>query len=119
MNGKRPVDDQEAARHLTYCAVLKIRAMARRRRTPGSWPDDDYVARIAWLADLVHNVAGGVGPTRRWPPWRRRRHRPLVWTWRTADPAGRRWIVSTLDDAGLTWSPPPGEGEDGAGSRGL
>jgi hypothetical protein len=103
---KRQVDDQEAAAYLTYWAVIEIRHMARRRKPLSSWPDDDYVACVAWLADLVHNIAGGVRRRPRWPPWRKRKS-PFHWTWKMAGPAGREWILTSLDRAGLQWTPPP------------
>ncbi|GGT79372.1 hypothetical protein [Streptomyces lateritius] len=106
MSERRQVDDQVAAAHLAYMAVLEIRSMARRRKALRTWPDDDYVACIAWLADLVHNIAGGVRPTRRWPPWREHR-RPMYWTWNVAGPAGREWILATLEKEGMEWAPPP------------
>ncbi|MEU4087290.1 hypothetical protein [Streptomyces aureus] len=102
----RSVDDEAVAALLTHCAVLDIRRMARRRRALSTWPDDDYVACIAWLADLVHNIALGQSREPRWMPWRKRRGR-MRWTWRTADPAGRAWILSTLEKYGMAaWIPP-------------
>jgi hypothetical protein len=106
MGKRRRVNDQVAAAHLAYMAVLEIRSMARRREALDVWPDDDHVACIAWLADLVHNIAGGVRPTRLWLPWRKH-HRPMYWTWNVAGPAGREWITATLEREGMDWTPPP------------
>lgn len=103
---RRRVDDQMAAAYLTRMAVLEIRSMARRRKALESWPDDDYVACIAWLADLVHNIAGGSEPTRRWLPWRGHR-RPMYWTWNVAGSAGREWILAALEREVWDWTPPP------------
>ena len=105
MRIKRAVDDAEAARVLTYLAVIQIRAMARRRKPFFDWMGDDYVACIAWLADLVHNVAGTPAPTKRWR-FHRRRRRSMEWTWTVADEAGRKWILESLDKEGLVWDPP-------------
>ncbi|WP_159401305.1 hypothetical protein [Streptomyces maremycinicus] len=90
---------------LTYWAVLEIRSMARRRKALTTWPDDDYVACIAWLADLVHNIAGSQTQAPRRISWRKRRRR-MSWTWRTAGPAGRTWILETLKKNGTVWTPP-------------
>ena len=105
MRIKRAVDDAEAARVLTYLAVIQIRAMARRRKPFFDWMGDDYVACIAWLADLVHNVAGTPAPTKRWR-FHRGRRRSMEWTWTVAGEAGRKWILESLDKAGLVWDPP-------------
>ena len=101
----REIDDDEAARFLTYLAVIQIRAMARRRKPFYDWMGDDYVACIAWLADLVHNLAG---PHPRTKPWhlRRKRHRSMEYTWAVAGQTGRKWILDSLEKEGLTWDPP-------------
>ncbi|QJT01756.1 hypothetical protein G9272_16745 [Streptomyces asoensis] len=102
----RRVDDQAAMAMLTYCAVIEIRAMARRHKPLASWPGDDYVACIAWLADLVHNIAMGARRESRWTFWRKQQ-RPMAWTWAVAGPAGQAWILATLAREGLEWTPPP------------
>ncbi|MFE2579116.1 hypothetical protein [Streptomyces sp. NPDC059378] len=100
----RPVDDDTVAAFLTYWAVLEIRHMARRRKALSTWPDDDYTACIAWLADLVHNIAGSQAQAPRW--FSRRKKRRMDWTWRTAGPAGRAWILASLEKNGMAWTPP-------------
>ncbi|MYS20805.1 hypothetical protein GA0115240_123610 [Streptomyces sp. DvalAA-14] len=107
MRIKRPIDDGEAARVLTYLAVIQIRAMARRREPFFEWMGDDYVACIGWLADLVHSLAGAPPPTMRLP-FPRRRHRVMEHTWAVADDAGRRWILEALEREGRAWNPPTG-----------
>lgn len=104
-NGRR-VDDHAAISLLTYSAVIEIRAMARRHKALAGWPDDDYVACIAWLADLVHNIAMGASREPRWKFWREQ-NRPMAYTWTVAGPAGQAWILATLSKNGLEWTPPP------------
>ncbi|MER5763838.1 hypothetical protein [Streptomyces sp. NPDC002082] len=107
MNKGLRVDDRTVMAVLTYSAVIEIRAMARRRKPIASWPDDDYVACIAWLADLVHNIAGGGRRESRWMFWREQK-RPMSWTWNVAGPAGQAWILAKLAEDGLEgWTPPP------------
>ncbi|MFI9269777.1 hypothetical protein ACIGXM_03510 [Kitasatospora sp. NPDC052896] len=108
MSGKHKVDDWTAGRHLRGLAMLEIRAMARRRKPLTGWPDDDFVACIAWLADLCHNMPVVPFRTRRWWHWRDRR-RPMEWTWKVAGPAGREWILTSLEKDGMNWTPPSGE----------
>ncbi|MFF4446954.1 hypothetical protein [Streptomyces sp. NPDC001502] len=31
----------------------------------------------------------------------------MAWTWRVAGPAGQAWILATLAENGLEWTPPP------------
>ncbi|GAA2119383.1 hypothetical protein GCM10009759_67420 [Kitasatospora saccharophila] len=99
----RAVDDDEAAATLTYLAVIQIRAMARRRQPFHPWMGDDYVVCIGWLADLVHNLAGPRGRTRRLS---RKRRRCMEHTWAVAGETGRRWITDSLEAEGLMWKPP-------------
>ncbi|MFF1438500.1 hypothetical protein [Streptomyces sp. NPDC058295] len=106
MSKDRCVDDHAAMAMLTYSAVIEIRHMARRHKPLAGWPNDDYVACIAWLADLVHNIALGARRESRWKSWRKRT-RPMAWTWTVADPAGQAWILATLAKNGLEWTPPP------------
>ncbi|MFI0718272.1 hypothetical protein [Streptomyces sp. NPDC021224] len=105
----RATDDDEAARVLTYLAVIQIRTMARRREPFHPWMGDDYIACIAWLADLVHNLAG---PRARPKPWhlRRKRRHPVAETWAVAGETGRKWILDSLEKEGLGWDPPQGLG---------
>ena len=100
------MDDDEAARFLTYLAVLQIRAMARRRKPFSAWMGDDYVDCIAWLADLAHHLAGARARTAsRW--FRRKRCRSsLEYTWAVAGENGRKWILDSLEAEGLVWDPP-------------
>ncbi|MFI0898374.1 hypothetical protein [Streptomyces sp. NPDC020983] len=102
----RATDDDEAARFLTYLAVIQIRAMARRRKPFHAWMGDDYVACIAWLADLVHNLAGAGARPQRWG-LRRKRHPSMAYTWAVAGRNGRKWILDSLEQEGLAWDPPP------------
>ncbi|MGX2993227.1 hypothetical protein JNUCC64_02855 [Streptomyces sp. JNUCC 64] len=90
---------------LTYLAVIQIRAMARRREPFYEWMGDDYVACIAWLADLVHNLAGSRARTKRWH-LRRKRLRSMEYTWAVAGRTGQKWILDSLEKEGLTWDPP-------------
>jgi hypothetical protein len=109
VQSKRAVDDDEAARVLTYLAVIQIRAMARRGEPFFDWMGDDYVACIAWLADLVHNVAGTPSPAGLLR-FRRRQPCSLQHTWTIADELGRRWILDSLEREGLAWDPPEDTG---------
>lgn len=105
MRTMRAVDDDEAARVLTYLAVLQIRAMARRRKSFYEWMGEDYVDCIAWLADLVHDVAGTRARTK--SRWLRRKQRPSMgYTWAIAGEDGRKWILDSLEKEGLVWEPP-------------
>ncbi|MFI7503650.1 hypothetical protein ACIBVL_35285 [Streptomyces sp. NPDC049687] len=106
MSKDRRVDDHAAMAMLTYSAVIEIRHMARRHQPLASWPDDDYVACIAWLADLAHNIAMGARRESRWRLSRKQK-RPMAWTWNVAGPAGQAWILATLARNGLAWTPPP------------
>ncbi|WP_406124005.1 hypothetical protein [Streptomyces sp. NBC_00989] len=106
MTNDRHIDDHAAISMLTYSAVIDIRAMARQHKALASWPDDDYVACIAWLADLVHNVAMGARREPLWKFWRKQ-NRPMAYTWSVAGPAGQAWILATLSKNGLEWTPPP------------
>lgn len=114
MRGKRTVSDDRAAACLVYCAVIEIRTMSRRQEPLESWPDGDYVACIAWLADLVHNLASSAVLVRPWPVrlLQKRRH-AMAWTWRFAGEAGRQWILETLAREGVRWTPPQTRGTAG------
>ncbi|MFD8319615.1 hypothetical protein [Kitasatospora purpeofusca] len=105
----RKVDDWTAGTYLRGLAMIEIRAMARRRKPLSVWPDDDFAACIAWLADLCHNMPADPSPTRRWRwPWRPPR-RPMDWTWKVAGEAGRQWMLTSLEKAGMDWTPPADE----------
>ena len=107
MPDRRPADDETVGALLTYWAVLEIRSMARRRKPLKGWPDDDYVACIGWLADLVHNVASYKARSRwRWPWSGSSRRRNMSWTWTVANPMGREWITQHLEKSGVSWTPP-------------
>ncbi|MFC7533803.1 hypothetical protein [Actinoplanes sp. GCM10030250] len=103
------MDDLSAGSFLKNLAILEIRAMARRAKPLEFWPDDDYTACIAWLADLCHNMpdlsrrAGGVHGVLR---LRRDQGRPFRHAWQAADSLGRHWIVDRLKREGLAWDPP-------------
>ncbi|GIF24527.1 hypothetical protein Ate02nite_72570 [Paractinoplanes tereljensis] len=105
----RVADDWYVGSLLRGLALLEIRAMARRKKPMEWWAGDDYVACIAWLADLCHNmpdartrIPGFGGLFRRV----RRRERPFAHAWRVADQAGREWILGRLAREGVTWTPP-------------
>ena len=95
----KSVDDLRVGSFLKNLAILEIRAMARRAKPLEFWPDDDYVACIAWLADLCQNM----------PDASLRsvdRERPFSHAWRAADSMGRQWITSRLEREGISWEPP-------------
>ncbi|MEV7394464.1 hypothetical protein [Streptomyces sp. NPDC091215] len=103
------MDDWDAGSFLKNIAMIEIRAMARRRKPVGLWPNDDYVACIAWLADLCHNMPdaslrrGGIrGVIQR----RNYRERPFLHAWKAADSIGREWIIDQLAREGIEWIPP-------------
>lgn len=105
----RRVDDWDAGSFLKNIAMLEIRAMARRRKPVEFWPNDDYVACIAWLADLCHNMPdtslrrrGFRGMVQRY----NYRERPFGHAWAVADSAGREWIIDRLTREGIEWTPP-------------
>lgn len=105
----RRVDDLAAGSLLKNVAIIEIRAMARRAKPLEFWPNDDYVACIAWLADLCHSMPdaslrrGGLyGFIRR----RSDRRRPFLHAWRVADSIGREWMVDRLEREGVYWTPP-------------
>ncbi|GAB2602667.1 hypothetical protein Aab01nite_62190 [Paractinoplanes abujensis] len=90
------MDDGEVGTLLKNLAILEIRAMARRRKPMGWWPGDDFVAAVAWLADLCHNMPdAGTG-------------RSFAYAWRVADDRGRTWILDSVAREGIVWDPPPG-----------
>lgn len=98
----KTTDDRDVGSYLKSIALLEIRAMARRKKPLRDWPDDDYVACIAWLADLCHTMPGypvrGGGVARG--------ERPFSHAWAVADARGRKWILESLDSAGMPWVPP-------------
>lgn len=105
----RRLDDWEAGSFLKNLAMLEIRAMARRRKAVELWSDDDYVACIAWLADVCHNMpdaslrgVGFHGMVQRFIG----RERPFSHAWATVDPLGRKWITDRLAREGIEWVPP-------------
>jgi hypothetical protein len=104
------VDDFEAGSFLKNLAILEIRAMARRAKPVESWPNDDYVACIAWLADLCHSMpdeslrGGWIHKVLR--RLRGQRQRPFLHAWQVANVLGREWIVDRLKREGKVWYPP-------------
>jgi hypothetical protein len=105
------VHDRVAGARLRSIALLEIRAMARRRKPMEYWPDDDYVACIAWLADLCHNMPSGLSRETMISKLTRPRgskKRLFFHAWRVADERGRKWIVEKLEGEGLKWNPPNG-----------
>ncbi|MEU1387304.1 MULTISPECIES: hypothetical protein [unclassified Nonomuraea] len=111
------MSDQDAAVVLLSAALIEIRYLSRhaRRGTDGVSPADD-LQHIWFLSDLCHNLPG-VTRLSVWPPSRKNgtlssrqgamRERPMSWTWNTAGPEGRAWIIGQLDDADCPWTPPP------------
>lgn len=105
----RRMDDWDAGSFLKNMAMLEIRAMARRGKPMELWPDDDYLACIAWLADLCHNMPDASlreGGIRRMIQRRGNRRRPFLHAWEVADSMGREWITSQLRREGISWDPP-------------
>lgn len=104
------VDDFEAGSFLKNLAILEIRAMARRAKPVETWPDDDYVACIAWLADLCHNMPDtslrGGAASRVLGRLRGYQQRPFLHAWRMADARGREWVMDRLNREGKSWFPP-------------
>ncbi|MBB6347234.1 hypothetical protein FHU36_003779 [Nonomuraea muscovyensis] len=111
------VSDQEAASVLLSAALIEIRYLSRRarRENEGASPADD-LQRIWFLSDLCHNLPGVTRPPV-WQPSRKNaplssreramQERPMSWTWNTAGPEGRAWIIEQLDGADCPWTPPP------------
>jgi hypothetical protein len=103
------VDDWDAGSILKSLAILEIRAMARRKKPMEWWAGDDYVACIAWLADLCHNMPDAsrrVGWMRGLISHRMNPERPFSHVWRIADQRGREWILDRLAREGIAWTPP-------------
>jgi hypothetical protein len=109
--------DRNIAALLAARAFTEIRYLAGdvRRTAEDSSPDED-LERIRFLADLCHNLPGVMRPGR-WQPSRRgaplssfqqaMAKRPMSWVWHTAVPEGRAWMLRTIEEDGLTWTPPP------------
>ncbi|MEU1541817.1 hypothetical protein ABZ461_27650 [Actinacidiphila glaucinigra] len=103
------MDDWDAGSFLKNIAMIEIRAMARRAKPLEMWTNEDYVACIAWLADLCHNMPdaslrrGGIREIIR--P-RSHRERPFLHAWNVADSMGREWIIDRLKREGVSWTPP-------------
>ncbi|WP_190232816.1 hypothetical protein [Streptomyces avicenniae] len=103
------MDDWHVGSFLKNIALLEMRAMARRAKPVEMWPSDDYVACIAWLADMCHNmpdVSLRRGGVRRISFRGARRERPFLYAWSVADPIGREWILDRLRREGIAWKPP-------------
>jgi hypothetical protein len=107
--------DRVLARHLAYLAFIEIRSTAGGpTRTPAKSTPAEALAHVRFLADLCHNLPLGDGrrPDRsRTRPLSRRevamRERPMSWTWNTAGPQGRAWILAHVAKLNLDWTPPP------------
>ncbi|MFG2089394.1 hypothetical protein [Spirillospora sp. NPDC048824] len=109
--------DRDVAALLAAKAFIEIRCLAgnARRRSEDSSVEED-LDRMRFLADLCHNMPGIARP-RRWRPSRKgaslssfqqaMAQRPMSWTWNTAGPEGRAWMLRHVEQAGLTWTPPP------------
>lgn len=105
----RCIDDWDAGSFLKNIAMLEIRAMARRGKPVEIWPDDNYVACIAWLADLCHNMPDAsirASGLRGIIQFRKNRERPSLHVWRVADLRGKEWIIDRLKREGISWTPP-------------
>lgn len=105
----RVMDDWDIGSALKSLAMLEIRTMARRKKPMEWWSGDDYVACIAWLADLCHNMpdaSSRVRGIRGFVVYRAHRKRPLADVWRMADETGREWITGRLAREGIVWTPP-------------
>ncbi|WP_424890572.1 hypothetical protein [Streptomyces sp. XH2] len=105
----RRADDWDAGSFLKNIAMIEIRAMARRRKPVEFWPNNDYTACIAWLADLCHNMPDASLRRYKFRRMIRRskyQERPFLHAWRVADPMGREWIIDRLARDGIEWTPP-------------
>ncbi|GAJ83055.1 hypothetical protein NBRGN_060_01240 [Nocardia brasiliensis NBRC 14402] len=97
-------------------ALVEIRylAGAARRQEPDAVLADD-VERIRFLANLCHNLPWVALPSKE-RPWRKNMplrsydqaiaRRPMAYTWETASPEGRAWILHEVDQH-YRWTPPP------------
>lgn len=107
--------DRDIAALLSARAFTEIRFLATSSR-PGERAVDEDLARIRFLADLCHNLPAAI-PRRRWRPSRKGApassfhqamiKRSMSWTWNTAGPDGRAWMLHHIEDEGRTWTPPP------------
>ncbi len=108
--------DREVAALLSARAFVEIRFLAGhvlRSREDHSAEED--LDRIRFLADLCHNLRRAKAPRHRpsrkgAPPGNREQalaDRPMSWTWNTAGPEGRAWMLRHVEGAGQTWTPPP------------
>ncbi|GHJ47028.1 hypothetical protein Cs7R123_43700 [Catellatospora sp. TT07R-123] len=109
--------DRRVAALLAARAFVEIRALAgsAHRASQTSSPAED-LERIRFLANLCHNLPGITQPSR-WRPSRTgsapssreqaMARRPMGWTWHTAGPEGRAWMLSHIRQYHPTWTPPP------------
>jgi hypothetical protein len=102
--GKRRLDDGGAAALLAGQALVEIRYLAWRGLSGEEQPNLDQLERIHFLADLTHNLPG---IARESTLRLRRDRREMEWAWSTAGPAGRAWMLETIEHANGTWTPPP------------
>lgn len=98
-------------------AFTEIRRLAGNlQRRPEDSTLDENLDRIRFLSNLCHNLPGITRPST-WRPSRRGTSgssreqamdkRPMSWTWNTAGPDGQAWMLRHIEQAGLTWTPPP------------
>lgn len=93
---RRRQDEHRVAVHLVTQAILEIRTYAARGE-----PDD--LTRIQRLADLVHNLPGGIlgGGERRTEP---HGYHTFRYMWETASPQHRDWLIDQCDAIGHDYS---------------
>ncbi|BCJ75624.1 hypothetical protein CS0771_51680 [Catellatospora sp. IY07-71] len=117
MRHREAEQDREVAALLSAMAFMEIRHLAAEaKRLPADQPPDKILERIRTLADLCHNLPHATRP-RRWLPSRRGTtpstreqaltRRPMSWTWNTAGPQARAWMLSHIEARHPHWTPPP------------
>jgi hypothetical protein len=106
--------DRDVAVLLAAEAFIEIRHLAWRRLQDG--PPDEDLERIRFVADLCHNLPGIARPRPRRPSRdgtsgtsseRAMARRPMSWTWNTATPDGRAWMLRRIEQDRRSWTPPP------------
>ncbi len=109
--------DRDVAALLSAMAFTEIRFLAGHvRRSPEEHSANEDLDRIRFLANLAHNLPAATRP-RRWRPSREgapassfhqaMAKRPMSWTWNTAGPDGRAWMLRHIEQNGRSWTPPP------------
>ncbi|GAA1649732.1 hypothetical protein ACFQY4_23270 [Catellatospora bangladeshensis] len=117
MRHREAEQDREVAALLSAQAFIEIRYLAYgARHLPEDQSPDKTLERIRFLADLCHNLPGITRP-RRWSPSRRGAtastreqaltQRPMSWTWNTAGPQARAWMLGHITAHHPRWTPPP------------